>query len=205
MTDYLQNPNYQGALIATAVVLVLLAALLLRHLRSRRPTLERIVESIAYERLSDIVIPKADEGEIHIDHLVLTAQGLLVIDVKQVEGVVFGSDKMQEWTVIGKTRRHTFANPQPALYDRIAAVRQIVRQVPVAGRLVFLDGADFTKGVPKLVCRPDELLSEFGDVDKTGAAARIDAFKPHWELLRRAARNGETRAQRGRRASVLRS
>ena len=38
-------------------------------------------------------------------------------------GAVFGGDQMIEWTVIGKKRRFTFANPQHALYDRMAAVR----------------------------------------------------------------------------------
>lgn len=169
--------------------IVVLGALWLLYRYFYKPprTLKSVINDIAYERLSNLVIPKADEGEILIDHLLLTAGGLLVLDLKDVQGIVFGSDKMQDWTVIGKERRYTFTNPQPALYDRIAAVRQIVRDVPVNGRVLFLDGADFTKGVPDLVCDLDDLLDEFSDTDETGAAARIDAFKPHWEHVRQAA------------------
>jgi len=94
---------------------------------------------------------------------------------------------MQDWTVISDNRRYTFPNPQPALYDRIAAVRQIVRQVPVAGRVLFLDGAEFTKGVPELVCTLDELMAEFGEPDKSAAKFKIEAFRPHWELIQKAA------------------
>jgi hypothetical protein len=127
----------------------------------------------------------------------LTSQGLLILHIKDVQGVVFGSDKMQDWTVISKDRRFTFSNPhskdrrftfsnpQPALYDRIAAVRQIVRQVPVEGRVLFLDGAEFTKGVPSMVCTLDELLEEFGEKDKAAAQRKVEAFKPHWELLQK--------------------
>ena len=61
-----------------------------------------------------------------IDYLLLTTKGLLILEVKDVQGIVFGGDKMQDWTVINAERRYTFSNPQPALYDRIAAVRQIV-------------------------------------------------------------------------------
>lgn len=177
------------------IVLLVVIGLLVRHFYKPRRTLKSVIKAIAFERLSDLVIPKADEGEILIDHLLLTAGGLLILDLKSVEGIVFGSDKMQDWTVIGKDRRYTFANPQHALYDRIAAVRQIVRDVPVSGRVLFLDGADFTKGVPSLVCDLDDLLDEFGETDTTGAAARIDAFKPHWERIRQA---GLTSAAVGR-------
>jgi len=111
----------------------------------------------------------------------------LIVDIKNAIGTIFGSDKMQEWTVISNERRYTFSNPQAALYDRIAAVRHIVRQVPVAGRILFLDGAEFTKGVPDLVSNLDELLDEFGEADKVAAKVKVNAFKPHWDLIRKAA------------------
>ena len=88
-------------------------------------------------------------------------------------------------------RRYTFANPQAALYDRIAAVCHIVRQVPVAGKILFLDGAKFTKGVPSMVSSLDQLLDEFGEADKAAAKVKVDAFKPHWDLVRKAALGNE--------------
>lgn len=172
-----------------AVALLLLGFLV--YLRRRRgDRLARALDEIAHDRLEGLVIPNGDEGEIQIDHLLLTSQGLLIVDIKDASGTVFGSDKMQEWTVISNERRYTFPNPQPALYDRIAAVRQIVRQVPVAGRLLFLDSAEFTKGIPDLVCGIDGLVEDFGDKDKNAARFKVDAFKPHWELIQKAARAG---------------
>ena len=148
--------------------------------------LKKVLTEIGHERIDALLIPNGDEGEIQIDHLILTSRGLLIIDIKEAVGTVFGSDKMQEWAVISKDRRYTFPNPQAALYDRIAAVRHIVRQVPVAGRILFLDGAEFTKGVPSLVSNLDELLEEFGEQDKDVAKVKVDAFKPHWDLIRKA-------------------
>lgn len=172
--------------------------LLYRRFYKPRRTLKSVIAAIAHERMSNLVLPKADEGEILIDHLLLTSSGLLILDLKEVEGVVFGSNKMQDWTVMGKERRYTFTNPQTALYDRIAAVRQVVREVPVIGRVLFLDGADFTKGVPDLVCNLDDLLAEFDDADPTGASAQIDAFKPHWERVRQSATGTESGSRRPR-------
>ena len=183
MNDFLPA-DFPGAyLLPMLLIVLLLIWLVVRGRKGRARSLAHVLDTIAFERIESLVIPNADEGEIQIDHLVLTAQGLLIIDIKDVTGAVFGSDKMQDWTVISKDHRFTFANPQPALYDRIAAVRQIVRQVPVAGRIVFLDGASFTKGVPGLVSSLDDLMDEFGEKDKAAAKVKIEAFMPHWELI----------------------
>jgi len=171
--------------LAGAALLLLIWFLYRRSRRGDR--MQQVLDEISYDRIHDLLIPNGDEGEIQIDHLLLTSRGLLILDMKDAVGTVFGSDKMQDWTVISKERRYTFPNPQAALYDRIAAVRHIVRQVPVAGRILFQDAADFTKGVPDLVSSLDALLSEFGEDDKVAAKVKVEAFKPHWDLVRKAA------------------
>lgn len=191
MSDLLQLDARPWLLPLAAVLTLLLVWLIYRYVRSRTNTLRRALNEISFERIEGLIIPSADEGEIQIDQLLLTSQGLLIVDIKDVQGIVFGSDKMQDWAVISDQRRFTFSNPQPMLYDRIAAVRQIVRDVPVAGRILFLDGAEFTKGVPGLVSTIEQLVDEFGEPDKNAAKFKIEAFMPHWELIRKAARNSE--------------
>jgi len=173
--------------LALLAVVVLLVIWFLYRRRDAGNRLKKVLTDIGYDRIERLLIPNGDDGEIQIDHLLLTSQGLLIIDIKEAVGTVFGSDKMTEWAVISDERRYTFPNPQAALYDRIAAVRHIVRQVPVAGRILFLDGAEFTKGVPSLVSNLDKLQEEFGEADKTAAKRKVDAFKPHWDLVRKAA------------------
>jgi hypothetical protein len=173
---------YLLPLLLVALLLALLAVYQRRYKKARR--LKKVLGTIAYDRIDELIIPSADEGEIQIDHLLLTSEGLLIVDIKDVSGAVFGSDKMQDWTVISDDHRFTFSNPQHALYDRIAAVRQIVRQVPVTGRVLFLDDADFKKGVPGLVCTLDSMLAEFSEKDRALGKSKIEAFKPHWDLIR---------------------
>lgn len=186
MAEYFPTDQTQWLAVA-GVALALILAWLIYRSRSRGNRVNRVLEEIAHDRIDALLIPNGDDGEIQIDQLLLTSKGLLVVDIKDVTGTVFGSDLMQEWTVINAKRRYTFPNPQPALYDRIAAVREIVRQVPVAGRILFLDGADFTKGVPRMVCGLDELFAEYGDGDKSEAKVKIEAFRPHWDVIRRKA------------------
>ena len=180
------DDQLQWAIPLAALALLLVTWYLFRR-RNRGDRLKRVLEEISHDRIDGLLIPNGDEGEIQIDHLILTSQGLLIVDIKDAVGIVFGSDKMQEWTVISDERRYTFPNPQEALYDRIAAVRHIVRQVPVAGRVLFLDTAEFTKGTPDLVTNLDRLLEEFGEPDKATAKVKVEAFKPHWDLVRKEA------------------
>lgn len=191
MPDFLQPGTSPWLLPLLAVLALLLIWLIYLFFRGRSNSLRKAFNEIAFERIEGIIIPSADEGEIQIDQLLLTSHGLVIVDIKDVQGAVFGSDKMQDWAVISDERRYTFSNPQPMLYDRIAAVRQIVRQVPVAGRILFLDGAEFTKGVPGLVCTLDELVDEFREPDKKAAKFKIEAFMPHWELIQKAASSAE--------------
>ena len=186
MTDFLPADQSTWLIAAAAIVILLVVWLIYRRSVSG-DRLRRVLDDISYDRVDGILIPNGDDGEIQIDHLLLTSRGLLIVDIKDVAGAVFGSDKMEQWTVIGSTQRFTFSNPQPALYDRIAAVRHIVRQVPVEGRLVFLDGAEFTKGVPQFVSNLDQLQADFGEPDKAAGKFKIEAFKPHWDLIRKAA------------------
>jgi Nuclease-related domain len=187
MSELLQSTYFPWVL---SVLLLLFLWLLYRFIKSRGSRFDQVLREIAYERVHDLVIPNGDDGEILIDQLLLTSQGLLILEVKEVDGAVFGSDKMQDWTVISADGRYTFANPQHGLYDRIAAVRAIVRQVPVAGRILFLDGAQFNKGTPGLVATLDQLLHEFGEKNKKTARVKIEAFMPHWELISRRAGAG---------------
>jgi hypothetical protein len=93
MNEYLPAELSQAylLLLLLAAVLLLTWFLYRRHRRQKR-TLAGVIKVIAFEQLNDLVIPSADDGEIHIDHLLLTAEGLLIIDVKAVSGSVFGSD-----------------------------------------------------------------------------------------------------------------
>lgn len=168
------------------VLVVLLIWLLVLRVRGPR-SLQRVLASISYDTLRDIVVPKADEGEIQIQYALLTGRGILVVETKDVEGVVFASDRMDDWTVMAGDRRYTFANPQPTLYDRVAAVRQIAREVPVEGCVLFPPGADFSKGTPRHVTSATGLLAEYPRVDRSRDRSQVAEFLPHWERLRQEA------------------
>jgi hypothetical protein len=156
--------------------------------RSRRKALLARLERVGYRAAHQVLVPDGMGGFIHIDHLLLTPRGVLLLDTRRVAGLIFGGDQMSEWTVMGR-RRYTFDNPQPALYDRIAAVKALVGEVPVEGRLLFSNLGKFTKGKPKYVMMLDGIEVEFPAVDRTNTdfpeyAAYTDAWNRLVEQLR---------------------
>ncbi len=76
-------------LVGIALVAIVVLAIIGYRRRNRPRTLESVLNNIAFERIEGLIIPKADEGEIQIDHLVLTAQGLLIIGHQGCAGRCF--------------------------------------------------------------------------------------------------------------------
>jgi hypothetical protein len=125
-------------------------------------------------------------GSYHVDYLLLTLRGVVVVDLRDVRGNIFGGDQMAEWTVIDGARRFTFTNPQGALYDRIAAVKAVAGEVPVEGRIVFTRRGKFPKGLPKWTLMIDALRAEFPQADFESPAESAARFREGWQRLKEA-------------------
>ena len=171
-----------------AAVLLLLAlgffGLRAYQRRSRRKSLLARLERVAFAAAHQVLVPDGMGGFIHIDHVLLTLRGILVLDTRRVTGLIFGGDQMSDWTVMGRGHRYTFDNPQPALYDRIAAVKAVVGDVPVEGRLLFSNVGKFTKGIPKWVVMLDGIEVEFPVVDRGSQALQnSDQYAEAWSRL----------------------
>ena len=178
--------QYQIAAIAGGVVLLGLLLAWWLWWRKSGPEIARALESVAIERLQNVLLPDGMGGHIQVEHLLLTGQGFVVIDAKSFAGTIFASERMAEWTVIGKEGRFTFPNPLGTLYDRVAALRQLVRDVPVAGHVLFGGGADFTKGRPRDVLSAAELVEIYRRPDAADLERLLVAFAPHWDRVKQA-------------------
>jgi hypothetical protein len=183
MSDLRINPDWIAAGVAIALVgaggYVAIGAY---QRRARRKQLLARLDRIAYESAHQVLVPDGMGGYIHIDHLLLTPRGLLVLDTRRVPGLIFGGDQMSDWTVIGR-QRFTFDNPQPALYDRLAAVKALAGDFPVEGRLLFSNIGKFTKGMPKYVMMLDAIEVEFPQVDRSLRGS--EALQPFAEVWNR--------------------
>ena len=157
----------------------------LRQVRARK-AIDNVISSVAYDELRNVLLPTGTGDQIHVNYLLLTQRGLLVIDLFDVPGVIFAGEKMAQWSVFGPKRHFTFTNPLPMLDDRLAAVRQLAGDTPVEGRIVFSMRGEFPKGRPAAVLRLDGLQDEFPVVERAqgGVAA---ALAPVWDRVKQAA------------------
>ncbi len=169
--------------LAGGLAAVSFLAILVYLRRRRRRDLDGLLRTVSVESMRDILLPDRMGGEIHLQHVLLTAKGLVVLDVKTVRGTVYGGDRLDEWTVIDHAQRFTFPNPQPGLHDRVAALKSVARDMPVTGHILFLDSADFSKGRPADVIFPDELRNRYAKPDKAELERLMEAFYPHWERV----------------------
>jgi hypothetical protein len=188
--------------VMVAVFVLSLAVFVVRVLR-RRGAVRRLhqgIVSVSTEYLQNVLVPDGMGAGMHVDYLLLTSRGVVVIDLRDVSGNIFGGDQMTQWTVMNGASRTTFQNPQHALYDRVAAVRALAGELPVEGRVLFTRRAKFPKGLPRWTLMVDSLRSEFPRVESD---VLVDRYKQDWAALRSAVSPSSLRQQRGFIAEVF--
>ncbi len=101
--------------------------------------------------LHDFILPGAYGGLTKIDHAILTAGGILCIQTKHYNGIVFGSEDEAQWTNVDGTIRRRFLNPLIQNEGRTRALQNVVPNVPVANLIVFTGNVEFPTPPPKNV------------------------------------------------------
>lgn len=168
------------AILAIAA-LVIAVWLFARWRRSINKELQRLLRTVSSDTLVNFIIPDGTGGEIHIDHLLLTPYGLMVLDTKDMQGTVFAGDRMDTWSATHHGARFTFNNPIPMLQERAAAISLLAPGVPIESRVLFINEATFPKGHPPAVATVPALIEEYCSVDSSGES--LD-FSEHWQTIK---------------------
>jgi hypothetical protein len=171
--------------IVSALVVIALLLVVWRWYRQRRATAMRLamVTGGAFEYLQNVLVPDGQGTMLHMDFLLLTARGCIVIDMRDIAGNIFGGDQMNEWTVMHREQRYTFSNPQTGLYDRIAAVRALISEMPVEGRVVFASRGRFPKGLPRYTLMLSSMANEFPPAERAQAGSVPEVWRGDWSRL----------------------
>lgn len=121
--------------------------------------IRRALRKLGPDILHDFILPGAYGGLAKIDHAVLTAGGILCIQTKHYNGIVFGAEDEAQWTNVHGTRRRRFLNPLIQNEGRSRALRKVVPDVPVANLVVFTGSVEFSTPPPKNVIHMRNLQS----------------------------------------------
>ena len=156
----------------------------------RRKDARRVarITSGAADYLRNVLVPDGNGGDYHLDFVLLTSRGVVIIDMRDIAGNVFGGDQMTDWTLMDGARRSTFANPQSGLYDRIASVKAITQDTPVEGRIVFTKSAKFPKGLPRFTVMLESVAAEFPKLGAAELEIAVSKYRPGWAKLKEAAK-----------------
>jgi len=107
-----------------------------------------VVRARFTRRADDLLLRFGTGRYSQIDHLALTPHGILVLESKNLGGLLYGAPDRPYWTQVIGPQRHAFYNPLKQNATHLAAVRRYAGTVPVRGLVVFMDRGVFPEGHP---------------------------------------------------------
>jgi len=121
--------------------------------------IHKILNARSPDLLEDFILPGAYGGLTHIDYAILTSGGIICIQTKHYDGIVFGDADEPQWTNVDGIRRRKFLNPLIQNEGRSKALQKVVPNVPVANLVVFTGSIQFTSPLEKNVIHVRDLNS----------------------------------------------
>lgn len=194
MTDILQRLTeasfqYEAGLMTWGPVIVLLILALMLSYTSlknwiKELQINRCIRRVSKAIITNIALPDGMDGRVIIENIVLTAGGIYVLPIKRYCGIIFAADNIETWTQLVGKRSYKFSNPLPELDACVLAVRNLLPDVKIEGRILVTSDATFPKGKPERVV-PVAKISEVLADDEGEASIQL---RDAWEKLKRIAR-----------------
>jgi hypothetical protein len=135
--------------IAAIVIMVIAVILFVRYLYKTADSrkIKRIIKkySDAYER--EVVFSNGIGGYFFIDYLILLPRRILALNLKTLEGYVFGGENIELWTQVESNKSAKFKNP---LEDVKLFVKQAADQLKFDGFMAAKPRSP--KACPKVCC-----------------------------------------------------
>lgn len=151
--------------------------------------IHRVLSARSKDVLDDFLLPGAYGGLTRIDHAILTSGGVLCIQTKHYNGIIFGDADEPQWTNVDGIHRRKFLNPLIQNEGRTRALQKVAPEVPVANLIVFTGDVQFTSAMEKNVIHVRDLdvyIAKF-----VFGPCKIDDWDAVWMTVRSAALTDE--------------
>lgn len=96
-----------------------------------------------YSVFHDLYVPTEQGHLTQIDHLILSPYGIFVIETKNYDGWIFGSEKQKMWTQVIYKKKSKFLNPIFQNYGHVKAIECYLERKDVHSVIVFSNAATF--------------------------------------------------------------
>lgn len=97
-----------------------------------------------YFVLNDILL-ETEDGTAQIDHIVVSVYGIFVIETKNYQGIIYGSEKSYNWTQNIYGNKQSFKNPIHQNYGHIKTVEKALSSygnLPIRSIVAFSEQAE---------------------------------------------------------------
>jgi len=140
----------------------------------------KLLDKDKYKVINNVIIPSIDGKTAQIDHIVVSVYGIFVIETKNYNGWIFGSENSQNWTQIIYKTKNQFYNPILQNKGHVKALQNLltdyqhVKYIPI---VVFTSKANFKKlnvtshvvyslGLLRTIKKYKEENISYGDLEK---------------------------------------
>lgn len=184
------DESVYGLLALLGFFILLLIVLVFLRKTAQKRLLGRVLKALGNDYLSNVILPDGLDGFIQIDYCVRAKNCLLLLNIRDIPGLLFGGDSVDQWTQMYNQQSYKFENP--LYYSQLCAqaVREIVPDVPVKGRVVFTDAGSFPKGKPDDVSLLSDLLADTQACASGGGGPSEDVMLDAWKNFKQALRPG---------------
>ena len=185
--------------VVIAVAVTILVPIMLRRYRrdAEQRRVAKIIKALNIPALKHVAFPDGIESYVFIDYLLLTPSGIVVLDLQDYNGFIFGGPNIDQWTQMVRQRGYKFENPLHQNAWRVQIIRSFVEDAPLLGKVVFSSVSQFPKGIPEGVLHVSTLSQDLAQLinnkempeivrkawDKLSTHA-IDARSPDWKKIR---------------------
>ena len=192
------NTNYPEFVTWGVVILLLLFGLILQAGSIKEIyaewKLQQLLNNLGRESLHHVTFPDDMDGQIFVEHLVLTPKEILLLSVKQYKGLIFAADKIDLWTQVIGNKSYKFENPLHQLEGDVSTLNALLKNSKVAAKVLFINGSEFPKGKPENIVSVDDI--KIWQRDYT-AEEIPPALRTDWKRLMELAANDDLVKDKG--------
>ena len=155
---------YLGLALGFMVLVGVLRSPRFKGWRGERAVLRLIAQRLnplVYVDLHNVTLPTATGGSTQIDHLIFSPYGLFVLETKNYQGWIFGTEKQREWTQQIFKKRSKFQNPLRQNYKHTKTLQDLLglESEHVHSVIAFVGDCEFKTEMPSQVTRGDGFIA----------------------------------------------
>lgn len=173
--------NHETLITVTlAIIIIMVASFAIGYIKGRtrklklenqgeakvRNILSQHCKSSTAHVLNNVTLQFKD-GTTQIDHILITQNGILVIETKHYSGWIFANESDKNWTQVIFKVKYKFLNPILQNLKHLKATQQLLDFLPpdeIRGLVVFTGDAEFKTTMPGGVIHAEKLPSYINDM-----------------------------------------